>query len=245
MNHNTAVAARRSLRSLIIATVALAAVLLSVLPVRLWASERSVDEDSLYAHLSVDELSEYLRRQKNRMQVDLGSEESVVPGVATDKPTAQAPFLSVPLPWGASASVSARVEPVDLDRLQALAGRSSKRLRQDEKHVGVDGAVRLGDVGSIRIGCDVRQWQDDEAVEVGTTADAGLELNLNERTVCAAGYNVDREPAGTTATTNLDIGYAVTKSTFLRAGYKLVSFSDVESREYKAKVAKANLMVRF
>lgn len=243
MNHNVAAAARRNLRSLAIAVVVPTAILLSFLPVRIWASERLFEEGSLYANLSVDELSEYLRAQKNRMQADLSSEESVVQDAPTD--TAQAPFLNVPLPWGASASVSARVEPVDLDRLQLLASGASKKSRQHEKHVGVDGAVRLGDAGALRIGYDVRQWQDQEAVKMSTTADAGLEYNLNERTVLAAGYNVDREPTGTTATTNVDVGYAVTKSTLLRAGYKLVNFSDAGSREYKAKVAKANLTVRF
>jgi hypothetical protein len=244
MNRFFAAAAPRNLRSFVVAAMVLAAALLPLSPVQALASPVASDSRSPYANLGVDELSQYLRHQKKRMQADVGLEESVVKGTSSDN-AGQVHILSAPLPWGASASVSARLEPVDLDRLRAITANAPERAREQETRVGVDGAVRLGDVGALRIGYEVTQWQDKGAAKVATVADAGLEYSLTERALLAAGYNLDRDHTGTTATTNVDVGYAITKGATFRAGYQLVSFSDAGSREYKANVARANLTLRF
>jgi hypothetical protein len=165
MNRFFAAAAPRNLRSFVVAAMVLAAALLPLSPVQALASPVASDSRSPYANLGVDELSQYLRHQKKRMQADVGLEESVVKGTSSDN-AGQVHILSAPLPWGASASVSARLEPVDLDRLRAITANAPERAREQETRVGVDGAVRLGDVGALRIGYEVTQWQDKGAAKV-------------------------------------------------------------------------------
>lgn len=244
MNRFYVAAAPKNFHTLVVAVMIPAVALFLLSPVQTMAFGVVSENRSPYAALGVDELSQYLRYQRKQVQRDVDLEESVIQGSSSDH-AAQVRLLSTPLPWGAWASVSARLEPVDLDRLRALTADTSEQAREQETRVGVDGSVYLGNVGALRIGYEVTQWQDRDTPKVATVADADLEYNLSERALLAAGYNLDRDPSGTTATANVGVGYALTKSAMLRAGYQLVNFSDAGSREYKANVTRANLTLRF
>jgi hypothetical protein len=162
----------------------------------------------------------------------------------TKKVTAHAPL-------GDIASVSARVELVDIDRLRNLTIRSgdyqnsASNKGSKQAKIGVDGSVRLGEAGSFRIGYELTKTQDPTGSSLSAAADAGVEYNLTDRAKLAAGYNLDANSQGTKATTNFDVGYNITRNSSLSARYELINFDDSESPILNTNAAQAKLTVRF
>lgn len=191
-----------------------AALLLPGPVVALAPKPQSPADTSFYANLSADKLSWYLRHQKEQLDYSGELAERLVSAEGDPRTDRGTRRLRAEVPVGSLASVGAHVELVDLDELRDLMTGLPDFFREQEAKAGVDGALRLGDAGALRIGYEVTQWQDQ-----------GISM-----------YS---------AMTNFDLGYTLTRSTSVYAGYRLVNFSDIDSNDYQANVAQAKLTLRF
>jgi hypothetical protein len=177
-----------------------------------------------------------------QVQTDLAMEKQTTTAASTvtSRIMAQAPL-------GSNVSVNAELELVDVDRLRVLAANTGGESADTEgqTRIGVGGKVQWSEFGSLRIGYELVHIRNSSYLNFATSADAGVEYNLSERASVAAGFNVNSDSRGSKATTNLGVGYQVSRNSSLSASYQLINFSDMESQEYQANVAQAELTVKF
>ena len=154
-------------------------------------------------------------------------------------------MLSADLPLSDAASLKAKVEMVDIDYLRGVTSNDAAKARETVAKLGLSGSVALGKMGALRVGYELAQSASAQSNSITTSADAGLEYNLNDKAKLAAGVNYDTGAGGSRSVTDFNLGYDLTKDTNLMAGYKLINFNDVANGDYSANIAQARLSVKF
>ncbi len=151
------------------------------------------------------------------------------------------------LPLTNEAKLQARVELVDIDHLRDLAARSDGDSIDKETiaKLGVAGSLALGKAGALQIGYEMAHSIGTNIQALKSSAEAGLEYNLNSQAKIKAGVNYDFSESGTRSVTDVNLGYDLTKDTSLMAGYKLINFNDVAVGDYQTNVAQARLSMKF
>lgn len=153
--------------------------------------------------------------------------------------------LTADLPLTDEAKLQARVELVDIDHLRDLAAHSDAIDQETIAKLGVAGSLALGKAGALQIGYEMVHNMGADIQALSSSAEAGIEYNLNPQAKLKAGVNYDFNESGTRSVTDVNLGYDLTKDTNLMAGYKLINFNDMASGDFQANVAQARLSVKF